>query len=205
MKSIYFDHNLFNHLQIALDGTDIEFPEREKEDHIALTALWNHYNNSEIEIVTCEDDTIMEFFNFDQKITNYSEIKKHLANKNRMLRRFELFEKVKKGKLLICPFGEYGSGRGPFGGGLTSYYDLLKQIRIMLNRTSPTNPQKDRDARHIMHSTLYGCDYCVTMDYKMRTNYEERLKLIERFLNENNYRINIVTPSMLLKMKIISH
>ena len=199
MKTIYFDYNLFNHLQIALDGSDKTHTERENEDHIALLTLWNHYNNSEIEIITCEDDSIMEFSNFDPTINNYSEIKSHFANKNRMRRRHELFEKVKKGKLLICPFGEYGFGRGPYGGGPDSDHDLLKQIRIMLNRTSPENPQKDRDARHIIHSTLYGCDYCVTMDYRMYTNYLERHKLIESFLSQNNYRVKIITPSKLLK------
>ena len=37
------------------------------------------------------------------------------------------------------------------------------------------------------------------MDYKMYKNYKERDKLIENFLNKNNYKIDVTTPSNLLK------
>ena len=198
MKLLYFDYNLFNHLQIAIDGSENESTtDEQKNDYKALLKMWCHYNNSGIKITTCEDDSLMEFANYDQSINSYSEIENFFSsnNRNRMLKRFELFKKVKKGQLLICPYGEYGYGSGPFGGGPKKNYELLEQIRIMLNRESPVNPQKDRDARHILHSTLYGCDFCVTMDYTMHKNYINRHKLIESFLNDNNYKINIITPS----------
>jgi len=57
-------------------------------------------------------------------------------------------------------------------------------------------------ARHIMHSILYGCDFFLTLDLKIKKNYENRFHLIQKFIGENKYKLKIMTPvSLLQKLK----
>jgi hypothetical protein len=176
-----------------------EITEKQKKDHVALISIWEKYERSNIRIITCEDDCLMEFANYDSSINSYSEIESYLSSNPKMLSRFNLFKKVEKGKLKICPFGEYGFGSGPFGGGPKINYDLLHKIKYMLNIASNSTPQRDRDARHIMHSILYSSVYFVTMDYKLIRNFEERHTLIKKFLSENRLSIDIISPSKLIE------
>lgn len=201
MKSIYFDYNLFNHLQIVLENVVVKngFTDEQKKDHKALINIWKISENSDIEIITCEDDCLMEFANYDPSIDNYSKIEDFLSSTPKMLSRFNLFKKVSKGKLLIGPFGEYGFGRGPFCGGPKENYTLLNKICYMLNISETATPQRERDARHIMHSILYNCLSFVTMDYKLIKNYTTRYPLIKDFLDQNGYIVNIVSPTELLE------
>ncbi len=77
---------------------------------------------------------------------------------------------------------------------------LLDHIRLMLNKVSPKEDRRDRDAKHILHCILYGCEYFLTLDRKsIRRNFENRFHLIEEFMKKNNYNLKVVNPVMLLK------
>jgi hypothetical protein len=139
----------------------------------------------------------MEFLKYaPDRMKGYSDVEKVLPTN--MRRKFELFRQVKQGELLIHPYGAYGFGRGPFGGGPEESYELLGQIRIMLDRQR-LDPDADRDARHLMHCVLYKCDYFLTMDYKtVKDPYDKRYHLIQPFLLSRSYMLSVVTPSELL-------
>ncbi len=157
---IYAEYNILGHMQKALEK-DFLFIESTKHraDYSALKKIWDSFIKNHLQLITCEDDCLMEFTNYDESIRSYQDVENYLTPYPHMIKKFELFKKIIHRELMICPYGEYGFRRGPSGGGPPEYYELLDQIRIMLNKPKPTNDQKDRDARHIMHCILYGCDF----------------------------------------------
>ena len=203
---IYVDYNILGRLdekfQNELKKSSIP---HWKLDYESLPSIWKAHNEGKIDLITCEDDCYMEFLDYKpEKIKNYNKIEEYFHSIKHehpeMSRKFDLFKELKKGELLICPFGEYGFGSGPYGGGQKENYDLLNQLRIMLNRENKT-PHDDRDARHLMHCILYRCDYFLTMDYKTIVDrFSSRYELIEPYLIKKGYKLEVANPSKLLKI-----
>jgi|LGVF01.2.fsa_nt_gb hypothetical protein len=200
--NIYLDYNILGHLQKSLDKDFVvsKLSDEFKSDYIALEKIWHAFVNDYFQMTTCEDDCFMEFTNYDESIQNYNDVERYLTQYPHMIQKFKLFKQLSHRELMICPFGEYGYGRGPFGGGPAEHYNLLDQVRIMLNKQDPKNGQKDRDARHIMHCVLYGCDFFLTMDYKVQCNFEKRFHLIQKFMDARKYSLQIKTPNALIQM-----
>ena len=116
-----------------------------------------------------------------------------------MLQKFDICELLVHKELLIYPYGGYGWGCGPWGGGPKSHYELLDRIREAVGNETPESSKADRDARHLMHSVLYGCDFFLTMDYKTIVDKLSPMpKNLEVFLEKNGFSLNIVTPSELI-------
>jgi hypothetical protein len=198
---IYVDYNILGRLDEKFQNK-LEKSSRPhwQLDYDSLPSIWKAHNEGKIDLITCEDDCYMEFSDYKpEEIKNYKDIEKRLPSPH-MRRKFGLFKKLRKGGLLICPYGEYGFGSGPYGGGQKENYDLLNQLRIMLNRENKT-PHDDRDARHLMHCILYRCDYFLTMDYKTIVDrFSSRYELIEPYLIKKGYKLEVATPSKLLKI-----
>jgi len=197
---IYIDYNILGRLDDKIRNKIANSQDsRWKPDNDSLLSIWNAFNEGKIDLITCEDDCYMEFLDYcPEKMKNYKDAEKLLPS--HMRRKFNLFKKLRKGELLICPYGEYGFDRGPYGGGQKENYELLDQLRIMLNRKNKT-PHKDRDARHLMHCILYQCDYFLTMDYKTIVDkFHGRYKLIKLYLIKKGYELNVVTPGELLRI-----
>jgi hypothetical protein len=76
---------------------------------------------------------------------------------------------------------------------------LLYKIRESLGNVTPASSKADRDARHLMHSILYRCDYFLTMDYKTIVKKLSPLpETLQRYLQSNGFFLNVITPSGLL-------
>jgi len=198
MLKVYVEYNIIAHLDEALNGRIPKDP-RLGFDYSALVNLWDIFSSGqgEIDLMTCEDDCYMEFLKYTpDRIRGYSEVEKLPPH---MRKKFDLFKQLKQGELLICPLGEYGYGRGPFGGGPKEHYEFLEQIRIMLDKQG-LDPDKDRDARHLMHCVLYKCDHFLTMDYKIKNQYDRRYHLIQPYLLSRGYTLSVMTPSDLLRI-----
>ena len=82
-----------------------------------------------------------------------------------MLRKWELFTTLEPLPLLIAPYGDYGFGCDPYGGGRAKNYDVLRVLRAVLGIPDSASSHRDRDARHLMHAVLHGCDVFLTLDY----------------------------------------
>lgn len=166
-------------------------------DHKALESIWGLHLENSLRLISCTEDCLEEFGAFAPDImNNYGKIKTQLSGE--MLEKFKLFEQLEKGDLLIAPWGDYGYGCGPWGGGDPKHYELLDVIRKVLQRPDPENSQKDRDARHLMHCVLYRCDYFLTMDYRMVNKLNSPSKSFIKYMTENGYVLKTVTPSELL-------
>jgi len=195
---IYVDYNLLERLVDALEGATLKTAGNDwAEDHGVLPRIWESFLSKKISLITCEADCLAEFINVKPcVIKSYSEVKKHLSGK--MLRKFEIFEKLEKGPLKIGPYGDYGWGMVPWGGGEEQHLELLKEIRRVLQRPSPEEPQKDRDARHLMHSAVYGCRFFLTMDYRLIHNFQSPSAKFKQFMETHKFSLAPIRPARFL-------
>ena len=197
---VYFEYNLLGRLLEQLAG---QIPHSNDSrwipDHYALKRIYEEFKDNPPVLIICREDGLEEFVVYaPDTIQSYSEsdIRRHLPQ--HMVAKFELFNSLKHGKLLIASWGDYGFGCGPYGGGSQSHYELLHKIREALGNETPASSQADRDARHLMHSILYRCDYFLTMDYKTIVDKLSPLPVIlEEYLRINDFFLNIITPSQL--------
>ncbi len=196
---IYCDYNLLERLvNQRAGGIGNSNRPTWKADHDSLERIYEYYKNKKLLLVICRADALEEFAAYNrERMKSYNEIRGQLEGK--MLRKFDIFELLVHKELLIYPWGDYGWGCGPWGGGQKSHYKLLDRIREAVGNETPENSKDDRDARHLMHSVLYGCDFFLTMDYKTIVDKLSPMpKNLEVFLEKNGFSLNIVTPSELI-------
>lgn len=168
------------------------------DDHHALGELLKLHKEKRITLEICKEDGLEEFVAFaPDKINSYNSIGAHLPLYLR--KKFDLFDLLHHRELLIAPFGEYGFGHGPFGGGSGEQYALLNEIRKALGGKQHASPREDRDARHIMHSVSYNSDYFLTMDYKTIIDKLEPIPSpLAQYLESKNLRLRITHPAKLM-------
>ncbi|MCK4284100.1 MAG: hypothetical protein KAX44_07260 [Candidatus Brocadiae bacterium] len=196
---IYFEYNLLQRLVDYRDGgVAASTDPRWQPDHEALAHIWGCFEQREIVLTICKEDALEEFREYirkwaPQKARVYSRIRANLTC--RMRRKYDLFQKLHHGALLIAPWGDYGYGCGPYGGGERASYELLGEIRIALGRTDTKNSHQDRDARHLMHSVLYGCDYLLTMDYVVVDKLSRLPRRLAGYLSSRNLKLRVTHPA----------
>jgi hypothetical protein len=193
---VYFEYNLLGRLlEQRADQIPRSNDQRWIPDHRALEKIYNDFKEGCLVLTICKEDSLEEFVAYDpDAIHSYNDVHCHLPE--RMVLKFELFDSLKHGELLIAPWGDYGFGCGPYGGGDSKHYELLYKIRESLGNVAPASSQADRDARHLMHSILYRCDYFLTMDYKTIVNKLSPLPaILQRYLQSNGFFLNVITPS----------
>jgi hypothetical protein len=200
---VCIDYNILFHLYDALfENISLSV------DHKALIKIWQAFQDGKIRLIPAEAECINEFQAYlkqvefsSMNIEKVEQILRAEGVKDRILTEYELFKQLpEKIEAMIGGFFEYGWFSSSFFGGPEENYELLEKIRTMLQKKwQPNdNPDKDRDARHIMHCILYGCDFFLTMDGAIVKNFKQRYRLIEPFMIQNGYFLNIVNPSELL-------
>ena len=144
-------------------------------------------------LTICADDALEELLAYmPDKIKSYGDIRDSLPC--HMRRTYDLFQRLEHGPLLIAPWGDYGYGFGPYGGGETAHYELLQEIRLGLGRPVPQDSHADRDARHLMHSVLYRCDYFLTMDYRVVDRLSRLPARLAGYVRSRGHRLQVCHP-----------
>ena len=206
---VCIDYNILLYLNDVLSGESRLLPKYHM-DHMALINIWEAYEGGRINLIPAEAEFIKEFQAYlkqvefsSMDIEKVEQILRAEGVEGRILKEFKLFKQFpEKIQAMIGGWFEYGWFSSPWFGGPEENYELLEKIRLMLGQKwQPNdNPDKDRDARHIMHCVLYGCDFFLTMDGRIVKNFRQRYKLIEPFMIQNSYFLEIVNPSELLRI-----
>jgi hypothetical protein len=196
----YVDYNIFGRLLEARDGCVPESKDpRWGADHQALLELFGPQHHDNLRFAICREDAMEEFRAYcPEAIGNYADIADNLPAP--MMRKWELFQGVEELPLKIAPYGEYGYGCGPYGGGDRDHYVVLRALREVLGIPDGATPQRDRDARHLLHAALHRCDAFLTMDYKSIVDRLQPLPApLSDVLAARDLRLEVVTPSQLLE------
>ncbi|MCF8057205.1 MAG: hypothetical protein K9K37_11290, partial [Desulfocapsa sp.] len=192
--------NIFGRLLSARNGNiGHSLDARWEGDHQALLELFEDGNYNELRFAICREDAMEEFVAFSpEKIKSYSSIVQNLPE--HMLKKWEFFNQIEGLPLMIAPYGDYGFGCGPFGGGNAKDYKLLSKIKEALGMAEETTSQKERDARHLLHAVLHKCDVFLTMDYKtIVAPLQPVPKMLDDALCGQGLKLRVMTPVELLE------
>jgi hypothetical protein len=197
---VYVDYNILGRVLDARSGRIKRSRDsRWDEDHQSVKELFDRQGDWPVQFAICREDALEEFRAYSpETMRNYADIAQNLPD--HMLGKWELFATLKPLKLLIAPYGDYGYGCGPYGGGKAEHYDVLRSLRGALGTPEGATSHKDRDARHLLHAVLHRCDVFLTMDYKTILDPLTPIsKELGKVLSARESRLVVLRPTELLE------